>query len=193
MIEFNSDLTSNFISGLALVISSILAVFYIMDRRRSKFIFEDDYSNQIMAWYSEVIEVLMLIKLNLKFRSGNNSNDLAKLSSLIERGRFFFPNFDKGDSYGRDKPDAYRGYRNLALDFLVALYNLYNNPTRPGKDIGNANILSQNFTSIIFEILRPKEKLDTIRSITNKYFIKNKSYEDFFENNDPDILKYLQK
>ena len=193
MIEFNSDLLSNFISGLALVISSMLAIFYIMDRRRSKFIFEDDYSNQIMGWYSEVIEVLMLLKLNLKSRNRINANDLAKLSSLIERGRFFFPNFNKGDSYGCTKPIAYRGYRNLALDFLVALYNLYSSPRYPGKDVSNASILCQHFTSIIFEILRPKDKLNIIRSITNKLFIKNKSFEDFFEENDPEILSYLLK
>jgi len=103
-----------------------------------------------MGWYSEVIEVIMLLKLNLKSRNRINANELAKLSSLIERGRFFFSNFDKSGSYGCTKPIAYRGYRNLALDFLVALYNLYSNPRHSGKDVSNANILCQHFTSIIF-------------------------------------------
>ena len=38
-------------------------------------------------------------------------------------GRFYFPNVDKQDNYGKDKPSAYQGYRNIVLEFLMYFYD----------------------------------------------------------------------
>src|SRR5205085_9721375 len=45
------------------------------------------------------------------------------LSSMIDRGRWFFPNVDS-EKYGKDKPLAFRGYRHEVLDSLVEAYNV---------------------------------------------------------------------
>ncbi len=71
-----------------------------------------------------IIEILIYLQLNnvdhdLKMKK------LSKLSSLIEQGRFYFPNIDRGDGFGKDKPSAYQGYRNIVLDTLVYLYQIF--------------------------------------------------------------------
>jgi hypothetical protein len=46
---------------------------------------------------------------------------LVRLSSLIDRGRWFFPN-ELQEGIGLDKPEAYQGYRHSVLDSLVRAY-----------------------------------------------------------------------
>jgi hypothetical protein len=134
----------------------------------------------------------------LKIRTERNESDehsytelLSKLSSLIERGRFFFPNIDRGDEFGVKKLPAYKGYRNLALDFLVASFNIYSDPNTRKSDLGKADEINRQFTSIIFKVIRPKENLDKIQSITKRYFATNEDFTDFLKNNDSDIFEPL--
>ncbi|MEM7469672.1 MAG: hypothetical protein AAF387_22710 [Pseudomonadota bacterium] len=47
----------------------------------------------------------------------------TRLSTLIDRGRFFMPNRTPEIDY-QDQEDAYRGYRHELLDSLVAAYDL---------------------------------------------------------------------
>lgn len=192
--DFASNLYTNLISLLSLTFTAIISLFYFRDRKHIKFQLSNDYSKQIMEWYSETIEILFLLRFKVK------SNDidevlfneyLSKLSALIERGRFFFPNVDKNDGFGTEKPPAYKGYRNLALDFLVASYRLFNDTKRRQAKLDQAEQLSRYFTSIIFEIIRPKENLQQIRSLTDKYFMKEDIFEDFITKKDPSLIEYI--
>ncbi|MFH0736529.1 MAG: hypothetical protein V1773_18050 [bacterium] len=150
-----------------------------------------DYSKQIMDWYAETVYVLKLLKL-LTEKDGTQDNlyiePLAKLSALIDRGRFIFPNIDKKDDFGKKKPLAFRGYRNVALDFLVASYSIYNNPQNRKKRIAQAEELSRFFSSIVFDVVRPTDNLRQIKKITDKYFVKEEIFEDFIKNEDSKIL-----
>ena len=120
--NFSSNGATNTIALLSLLVSTSLAFMYVRDRRHAKFSIETDHVTQLLAWYAEVIGVLVRLKesISVSALAGNRPEDLATLSALIERGRFFFPNIDRGNGFGEEKPPAYRGYRNLALDFLVA-------------------------------------------------------------------------
>lgn len=82
------------------------------------------YYNDILIWHNQVVEVLTSLMRN------QPSNELkkqllSKLSALIESGRFYFPNIDRKDGFGKQKPIAYQGYRNVGLDFLVYEYQLF--------------------------------------------------------------------
>lgn len=193
--DFSSNIYTNLISLLSLTFTGIISFFYFRDRAHIKFQLGNDYSKQIMEWYSETIEILFLLKLKAK----SNVDDvqfaeyLSKLSVLIERGRFFFPNIDKDDKFGDDKPSAYKGYRNLALDFLVASYNLFSDPKTRADNLHQAEQLNRHFTSIIFEVLRPEENLQQIKSITDKYFVKEAIFKDFINKKDPNIIKFIWK
>jgi len=193
--DFSSNFYTNLIAFVSLTVSGLLSFFYFRDRKHIKFQLGNDYSKQIMEWYSETIEVLILLKFKTKKDDDEKSFTelLSKLSALIERGRFFFPNVDKEDGFGEEKPIAYKGYRNLTLDFLVAAFNLYNNPTSRKNNLDQAEQLNRHFTSIIFEVIRPKENLKQIKSITDRYYVKEEIFEDFINKKDPSILKFIWK
>ena len=193
MKDENEKMTSNIIAGLSLVISLSLAVFYIIDRNHTKFLLENEYSNNILHWHEKVVTNLK--KLGIKGRDRDSidyKEDLSELAALIEQGRFFFPNIKKGDDFGAEKPSAYRGYRNLALDFLVSSYNLYSDKESE-KSKNDADILQRHFTSIVFEIVNPQDRLDKIQALTGRYFLQEKSYEDFLNKRDSHAMKYIWK
>jgi hypothetical protein len=68
------------------------------------------------------------MKLFLNGHVTTDKNELlSQLSSLIEIGRLYFPNIDKKDNFGKEKPKIYQGHRNLVFVFLVysrAFHNL---------------------------------------------------------------------
>ena len=185
-----ADPVADFISALSLCLSLALAFLYIADRKHKKYAFANEYSKQIMDWYSEVIEVLINLRLKSELKKSDLTQELVKLSALIERGRFFFPNIDKGDRFGVEKPIAYRGYRNLALDFLVASYKLFSG-SNPKQHLVQAERLSRYFTSIVFEIIRPEENLERIREITDRYFAKEAMFEDFMSKDHSKALDFI--
>lgn len=179
------------IAALSLLLSSGLAVFYVRDRRAAKFGLMNAYASSLLEWHEKVIERLILVRcLNRARNSEDHIKDLAHLSALIEQGRFMFPNIDKGDGFGIDKPPAYQGYRNLALDFLVASYNLLREPPS-GEVTLKLELLQRHFTSVVFEILRPRERLETIRALTDRYFAKDQSFEDFLQHRDGSVIGHI--
>lgn len=108
-----------------------------------------------MRWYSETMDCLMSLKFGIS--SGgqfDKTAGLAKLSSLIEQGRLFFPN--KDDGTGRRKPSAYRGTRDVALDMLVYYYDICEMPNARAK-VPHLESLERAFTSRIFDVMSPRE------------------------------------
>lgn len=179
------------VASLSLALSVGLAVFYIRDRRHAKFSLENEYGNCLMAWHREAVDLLIHARLLDRDRASlEHRTDLARLSALIEQGRFYFPNIDKEDGLGCNNPPAYRGYRNLALDFLVASYNLLH------EDATNESrrklvLLQRHFTSIVFELVRPKRRLEKIRALTDRYFSTDQCFEDFLDGRDGSVLEHI--
>ena len=175
--SLGSDQFANIVSIVALAISAVLAILYVRDRRHAKYAIENEYASQLLCWHAAVVDVLIeLGVLSGDGTEGRKKELLVRLSSLIEQGRFYFPNIKQQD-YGLEKPPAYRGYRNLTLDFLVASYNLHHKP-RSAKLEKQAKHLQQLFTSVIYEIIRPMDRLNMIRELTDRYFVKDLSIED---------------
>ncbi|MGR6034644.1 MAG: hypothetical protein ACU4EQ_10205 [Candidatus Nitrosoglobus sp.] len=175
------------IAGVSLLLSATLAFFYVRDRAHARYDISNEYIRELLEWHNRVIDVLMrFCHLQRAKDSSDFQHDLACLSSLIEQGRFYFPNLAQ-NSYGSNKPAAYRGYRNLALDFLVEFYRIVNHSS--GRDESDHDLLvalQRYFTSIVFQIVRPKERLNTIKRLTDQYFVKDHSAEDIIEN--PDLF-----
>ena len=181
---------ANLISYVSLTISGILAIFYIRDRRHAKYTIENEYSNQLLAWHASVIEALMALRSACKHNEVEGKRALLlKLSCLIEQGRFYFPNISQ-KNFGIEKPPAYRGYRNVALDFLVASFNLHHKTYTDQTD-KQAEFLQRLFTSVVFEIIRPTDRLTTIRKLTDKYFVKDLSVEDLLEQDQIDAVSHM--
>lgn len=170
---------SDVIAGFSLLLSAVLGIVYLRDRTHAKFSIASVYTASLLEWHNRVIDLLMRFKhTSREINDDAYRADVSELSSLIEQGRFFFPNIIKGDAFGEEKPVAYQGYRNLALEFLVSSYDLLQEPQTEfiRREL---DLLQRHFTSIVFEIVRPKERLDTIKKLTDKYFVKDFSAEDF--------------
>lgn len=92
---------------------------------------------------------------------------MIKLSSLIDKGRWFFPNFFP-DSYGPEKPEAFRGIRPRILDFLVAGYKAvrgldYREKTAPNIQASETLIdTKRHFVASAQAILQPRDLRDQI-------------------------------
>lgn len=94
---------------------------------------------------------------------------------MIEKGRYFFPNSDKGDAFGKEKLEPYQGYRCHILDYLVYYYNLYRNEECP--DDMHAEAIQRLFTTAVFSVLQPKKFLRVLNLSIQDTLYSNKSRE----------------
>ena len=188
--DLGSDQFANLVSYISLAISSLLAIFYIRDRRNTKYSIENEYTNNLLKWHADVVSVLIELRSYAQASDDDKKRQLLlNLSSLIEQGRFYFPNI-KPDEYGTEKPPAYRGYRNITLDFLVASYNLHHKESNQQLS-QQAEHLQRLFTSIVFEVVRPSDRLKLIHQLTDKYFVQNLSIEDLEKADQIEALSHI--
>jgi hypothetical protein len=188
--DMNSDYLSVFISFASFVISIVAITFYFKDRKREKFALVNEYFKQLLEWHGETVEILISLR-NSVSQDGmpERSVLMCKLSSQIEKGRFFFPNIDLKDDFGSEKPEAYQGYRNLAIDFLVYSYNLFSKKN-PSHYLKHAENMQREFTSIVFQVVRPRKNLQEIKKLTNRFYMPSKIFEDYLEKN-PDSIRFM--
>jgi hypothetical protein len=182
--------TSDFISTGSLIIA-ISGFIYSYLTNTKKYELTSQYRVEILNWYSTTIEILIKLRheTEANFEDEELKRDLlSRLSAQIEIGRFYFPNIDKGDDFGCNKPLAYKGYRNLLLDFLVYSYRLYDS-TDPKLYVKHADFLQRHFTSYLFETIDPKAFLKETKKHTNKIFAQELIYEDFI-NTDPEKIVF---
>ncbi|MBG6288496.1 hypothetical protein I5I61_13675 [Pseudomonas nitroreducens] len=184
--QLGSSEITNLISYASLFISGILAIFYIRDRRHAKYTIENEYCSQLLDWHKATVEVLIAL---ISRKDEEKGDLLIRLSVAIEQGRFFFPNI-KPEAHGQEKPPAYRGYRNIALDFLVATYNLHRTPTTKATR-EKAIYLQRLYTSVVYEVVRPTDRLNTIRALTDKYFVKDISVDDLLDQKEIEVVSHI--
>jgi hypothetical protein len=174
--------------GSLIIATSAFLYSYLTNTK--KYELKSQYQTEILNWYLETIEVLIRLKIATKNDSLNKElkNELlSRLSAEIEVGRFYFPNVDKKDNFGREKPQAYRGYRNLLLDFLVFSYCIFEKDDAK-RYWRHAETLQRYFTSHLFEIIDPASFLKETEKHTDKTFTKELCFEDFIEK-DPEALR----
>jgi len=141
--------TSTVISIIAVVVSIIISL-----SSRRKFELTHAERDSMMRWYAETADCLMALRYGISSRDGfDKTPQIARLSSLIEQGRFFFPNKPTGQ--GKDKPSAYQGTRDLALDTLVFYLEICQMPDANSK-IPYLENLERAFTSRVFDAEDPR-------------------------------------
>lgn len=185
----NSDLFA-----MSSIIISIIALIYAYISNTKKYELNSQYRKEVLCWFSDTTEILIKLKLEAEdyFPNLDRKRDLlASLSTKIEIGRFYFPNVDKGDNFGSEKPYAYRGYRNLILDFLVFSYRLFEKENAINyKD--HANLLQRYFTSSLFEIVDPVKFINETKKVTKQTFNRELSFEDFLEKEPELLITYIK-
>ncbi len=186
-----SDIITNIIAGFALILA-LGSFAYTWITNTKKYELTEQYRNNLLRWHEETTSILIQLKLVTEFNCVNESEKcelLSKLSSQIEVGRFYFPNIDKGDSFGNDKPMAYQGYRHIALEFLVFSYNIF--LREDAKEyIGHATELQRHFTSYIYELLSPKKYNKDVCKYTTVTFNKDIILEEFLSQDPKSYIFY---
>ncbi|WP_349671201.1 hypothetical protein [Lacrimispora sp.] len=183
------DIITNIIAALALFVA-LISFAYTWITNTKKYELTDQFRNNLLGWYEETTSILIHLKLVTEFNCINDTEKcemLSKLSTQIELGRFYFPNIDKGDSFGEDKPSAYQGYRHIALEFLVFSYNIYLREDA-NRYIGHATELQRHFTSYIYELLNPQKYNKDVCKYTTVTFNKDIVLEEFLKQ---DPLNYI--
>lgn len=181
--------TSDIISSCSIFIS-IGVLIYSHYTNTKKYELTKDYRTEILEWYSETIEIVQ--RLIVETKTGSKDPELkkvllSKLSSKIEVGRFYFPNVVTGDKFGEKKPLAYRGYRNLVIDFLVFIYRIQEREDSE-KYLIHMKSLSRHFTSTIFEILNPRSFVKETKKQTNQFFSTEILFEELLKDA-PELLE----
>lgn len=189
--NFNDNLVTNLISLFSFFVAATTFYFYFRDRQKEKYIIKTAYKNEILNWYSKTIEILILLRCcDL---GSEREKHLANLSSQIEIGRFYFPNIDKGNGFGKEKPKAYQGYRNLVLDFLIYSYRILRHKDHINRT-EQLEVFQREFTSLVFNILKPSDNLNDIMKLTNKYFAEDKIFEDYLKTkNSSEIIRKVNE
>lgn len=138
--------------------------FAASERRHASFNTVAEWRRDLRDWAAETIDVLSEATYLCGDSDPPNPETLARmfscrhrLSSMIDRGRFFLPNIRK-DEHGVDKPYAYRGLRHSGLDPLVAAERvLSTNTTGRFTDRRHALVaMKREFVSAIQKILDPE-------------------------------------
>jgi hypothetical protein len=181
---------ANIIAGFSLFVAGFTFYYFLKDHRREKFLLVNEYLKQLLEWHGETVEILIRLRDSVNHPDSPGKNELlTRLSAQIEKGRFFFPNIDKGDGFGKEKPAAYQGYRNLALEFLVITYDLFGKK-KASDYVSHAETLQREFTSIVFQVVRPKENLQEIKRLTDKFYASESILEDYLEK-DPNSIHFF--
>ncbi len=115
------------ISAIIAVISALVSAYFshrsILSSERAR---RQQYFSELRQWADEVTGVLSRASHLCKYTSVSELKTgdvvllMTELSSLIDRGRWFFPNIIP-NKYGQDKPEASKGIRQVTLTRLVAI------------------------------------------------------------------------
>ena len=182
----------NIIGIIGIVITVIIALVtavYALITNTKKYELTENYRCELLAWYQDVVDTMILIihyyesgEFNLETFKKERIELLSKLSSLTEKGRFYFPNVIKDDGFGKNKPEAYQGYRHISLEFILYFYNIASseNKTYPVASLWN---LERHFTSFIFEMIKPRNRNKEYSKYLSIIIPEGQSIEDYLEKN----------
>ena len=122
------------VAASSAVVAVLAAMFSLRETRRQRQIQLENLRHgvdaQSLAWGNASIDTLGRAAMFARTRHHQASDEsflqqrvnlMLALSSLVERGRLFFPNIEAG-SFGADKDGAYRGVRPPILDALMYAY-----------------------------------------------------------------------
>ena len=99
------------------------------EKQRERYTILAEYRKEVIAFSSRFFDIVAnLISIcDLNEGQDGGKNDAcrlaAKLSSLVDEGRFLFPNdTDSPNNYGSEKGSGYEGARRPALDAIMAAH-----------------------------------------------------------------------
>lgn len=150
-------------AALAVVVS---VVAFVAGELRSRDSFRVAWTKDVLQWAQSCVGTVAEMehefqtasgrKLNRKLEPSVRVERLARLSSLIDEGRFFFENY-RHTEWGKRNPAAYRGFRPKLLDSLVCIYDEYERALGGEDfDIDRMHAEKRQFVSMVQELVDPR-------------------------------------
>jgi hypothetical protein len=139
----------------------------------------DQYLCNVRQWADEACECIAramhATKLDPKEKEKELFEAMYKLSSLIDRGRWFFPNL-WSDEVGIHKEAAYRGLRQPVLDCLVEAYDLVKALQQKDANANLSNLVHRQrlFVSEVQQVLNPRRREQEILRVNAQFAISEK-------------------
>ncbi len=194
--EFDIENTIALLGIAVTVVIAVVSAVYALVTNTKKYELTENYRCELLAWYQDVVDTMVLIIHyceNGEFNSEGFRKErielLSKLSSLVEKGRFYFPNVIKDDGFGENKPEAYRGYRHINLEFLLHFYNI------ASSEINIVSVpslwnLERHFTSFIFDMIKPRDRNQEYAKHLSIIIPEGESIEDYLERNPKNYIVF---
>lgn len=192
-LAITADTLIAIISIAVTVLIAIIGGIYAIITNTKKYELTENFRKELLEWYSSVINLMIRIihfsetgEFFCAEFSAQKTEMLSQLSALTEVGRFYFPNVNKDDNFGKHKPSAYQGYRHINLEFLLYFYQI----ARHDDDGSKTELLwrlERNFTSVIFDMVEPRKRNRDYSKYLAITFPEDKAIEDFIYENPKNI------
>lgn len=180
----------DYISFGTLVLSIVAITLSILSIISKKYELTGIQRSQLLAWHKDTVEILIILKLSICQKCEISKIEyLSKLSALIENGRFYFPNIKKKNTFGNEKPSAYKGYRDITLDFLIFSYDILKREDCD-KYINHLENLQRLFTSRVFDVLSPQKYNRLVAKHTMISMKKGISLPDYLKSDPKNYVFY---
>lgn len=136
----------------------------------------DQHFNAVRSWADQVCcaiaDATHLVEQPQSFGDAKKSV-LVRLSSLIDTGRWYFPN-QWSDDYGTHKEPAYRGIRQPVLDCIVDAYNGLRDAEVGNGAKGRIVAAQREFVSHIQTVLNPRAREREIKKILDEFEVSER-------------------
>ena len=186
MFEFDPVITLETIINAVSIILSVFGGVWAAVTSTKKYELTENLRQEIMGWYSSTVSIMIELIHLIQNEPDDEEFDqrryhlLSRLSTQIEIGRFYFPNLDKKSGYGSYKAAAYKGFRNVILDFPVQLYR-YVEAADCREHVEDLWEIERDFTSSIFELLNTVKRNKLYSRQTNIRMCKGETRNDFLD------------
>lgn len=127
----------------------------------------DQYFSSVRSWAEQVCHAISEATHIIEHPELNGEHKrpiLIRLSSLIDTGRWYFPN-QWTDDYGTHKEPAYRGIRQPVLDYVVEAYDLLKDSRSTESFKAELKATQREFVSHIQKVLDPRKREQEIKKI----------------------------
>jgi hypothetical protein len=136
----------------------------------------DQYFNSVRSWAEQVclaISEAAHIVEDSDISSEHKRPVLVRLSSLIDTGRWYFPN-QWAEDHGTHKEPAYRGVRQPVLDCVVGAYDLLRGAQ--AHEVRKADLIAvqREFVSHIQAVLDPRKREQEVMRIITEFEVSER-------------------
>ena len=184
-INLSSETIVTLIGIIVSAVVSIIAGIYAIVTNTKKFELKEEYRKELLEWYSKTNRVLIRVIHSIEyeeFYTNNFQNErialISDLSFFVELGRFYFPNIIDRDEFGKNKPSAYKGYRHIALEFLMSFYDMISSDNEL-KDTSKLVRIERHFTSFVFDAINPRDRIKDYSKYSELKLPPNMAIEDY--------------